>query len=80
VSDVEMGQSAEKDAIAGEVWQEADNVLLLCLEPGVAWGDFRGARVPWDAPLIARPLRRLLDREGNLAPEYLSSRPEGSAS
>lgn len=59
----------EADAVAGEVWQEADNVLLLCVVPGEVWGSFLGERIPWDAPLIARPLRRLLDAAGNLVPE-----------
>lgn len=66
--------SAEKDALAGEVWQEADNVLLLCVEPGKTWQDFNGAKFPWDAPTVARPLRRLLDWAGNLAPEYGQTR------
>ncbi len=70
-----MTQSAEKDAVAGEVWQEADNVLLLCVIPNRVWQDFNGQRVRWDAPTIARPLRRLLDRAGNLAPEYGKTRP-----
>lgn len=60
----------EEDALAGEVWQEADNVLLLCVEPGVTWQDFNGQQFPWNAPTVVRPLRRLLDRAGNLAPEY----------
>ena len=67
--------SAREDAaVAGEVWQEADNVLLVCMEPGVEWRDFNGAKVPWNAPLIARPLRRLLDAEGYLVPEYERTR------
>jgi hypothetical protein len=45
-----------------------------CIEPGVQWQDFNGHRFPWDAPTIARPLRRLLDRAGNLAPEYGKTR------
>jgi hypothetical protein len=57
----------ESDAKAGEVWQESDGVLLLCLDPGVTWRDFNGADVPWNAVLIARPLRRLLDAQGHLA-------------
>lgn len=57
---------AESTALAGEVWQETDGVLLLCVVPGETWGDLRGERVPWDAPLIARPLRRLLDTQGQL--------------
>ncbi len=56
----------EYEAVAGEVWQEADNVLLLCIKPGVMWRDFRGSDVPWDAPLIAHPLRRLLHANGEL--------------
>lgn len=68
-------RAAEKDALAGEVWQEADNVLLLCVEPGKTWQDFNGQRFPWDAPTVARPLRRLLDRAGNLAPEYSEVTP-----
>lgn len=60
------GDVDESEARAGEVWQEADNVLLLCVAPGVMWGDFRGDRFAWDAPTIARPLRRLLDADGNL--------------
>lgn len=67
-------QSDESEALAGEVWQESDNVLLLCVQPGVQWQDFNGHRFPWDAPTIARPLRRLLDRAGNLAPEYGKTR------
>lgn len=54
----------EDKATAGEVWQEADNVILLCVEPGVSWRDFNGESVSWDAPTIARPLRRLLDSKG----------------
>ena len=65
------------EARAGEVWQEADGVLLLCVEPGKWWQDFRGDRVPWDAPTIARPLRLLLDRDGNLAAGFV--RPEDVA-
>jgi len=60
----------EADAIAGEVWQEADNVLLLCVIPNRVWQDFNGQRFPWDAPTVARPLRRLLDRAGNLVAEH----------
>lgn len=50
---------------AGEVWREADGVLLLCIEPGVRWKSFT-EYVEWDAPLIARPLTRLVDAKGNL--------------
>jgi hypothetical protein len=56
----------EVEAQRGDVWQEADGVLLLCIEPGALWQDFRGDRFRWDAPRIARPLRRLLDPLGNL--------------
>lgn len=59
-------QGAEVEAERGDVWQEADGVLLLCVQPGVEWQDFRGDRFPWDAPTITRPLRRLLDAKGNL--------------
>ena len=59
-------EGAEREPMAGEVWQEADGVLLLCIEPNVAWRDFRGMNVPWNAPTIARPLRRLLDAEGRV--------------
>ena len=59
----------EEDAVAGEVWQEDDGVLLLCIVPGLRWRDWRGADVPWDEPTIARPVRLLLDEWGKLVVE-----------
>jgi hypothetical protein len=67
---------SEDEAVAGEVWQEADNVLLLCVVPGETWGDFRGDRFAWDAPTITRPLRRLLDKDGNLAARAGAADPQ----
>lgn len=60
----------EDAALPGEVWQEADGVLLLVIRPGVEWRDFNGHQVPWGICTIARPLRRLLTADGTLAPEY----------
>lgn len=62
-----------EEALAGEVWQESDGVLMLCIEPGVRWRDFNGDNVPWDAPTIAHPMTRLLDAEGQLVDDRVKA-------
>lgn len=60
----------EDNAELNEVWQESDGTLLTVWEPGKYWFAFGQPYVRWDDPKITRPLRRLLDKDGNLAPEY----------
>lgn len=69
-------QAPADEALAGEVWQESDGVLLLCMVPGKTWRSF-SETVPWDAPGIAYPLTRLVLADGSLDLAAAESRGAG---